>query len=531
MFKLKTAVPAVLAALIFNAQGVQAEGSADVAELEKRIKKLERANKASASRMNSIISSQEKLAVHGFVSAGISSANTDDGASVTGGITDDLLYQHNEKFGLQVSYQLSEQTDIVGQILGVGTDDNFSTKVQWAYIGHILAENKGPLEMLKVRVGKEPVNTYLISDYFHVGYAYPWVTPPRESYSVVGGSSVNGADLLADFSLPRDWTLQSQIFVGQSENDTKAGSETVNFSDIAGINFNFVKDAWLVRLGYARADVSYDTCCDETAGADDLTAGYNAVGAGLESLELSIATLEAGLQGFGYTPSYAPGYSATSSSFGKDVSGSFSGLGLSYDDGTWLMLAEATKLKIDDTFSPGTDSGYVTLGYRYKEVTPFVSYSRSKYVDFEESEKAIAALQEIIDTANSTAAQTSMATIAAFAPGVDGAVSGQTVVVNSTFDPATIDAETATLTQLEDLQAGIGALAAGQAELVANAQALQTVMAGFDLPQETYSVGVRYDFTPGAAVKLQVDKITGFDDTRGDLENVYVSHLVLQATF
>lgn len=50
------------------------------------------------------------------------------------------------------------------------------------------------------------------------------------------------------------------------------------------------------------------------------------------------------------------------------------GLGLSYDDGNWLLMSELTRVEVDG-FYQDTDSAYITLGYRVKEVTPYMTAS------------------------------------------------------------------------------------------------------------------------------------------------------------
>lgn len=50
------------------------------------------------------------------------------------------------------------------------------------------------------------------------------------------------------------------------------------------------------------------------------------------------------------------------------------GLGLSYDDGSWLLMSELTRVEVNG-FYQDTDSAYITLGYRVKEVTPYVTAS------------------------------------------------------------------------------------------------------------------------------------------------------------
>jgi hypothetical protein len=66
-----------------------------------------------------------------------------------------------------------------------------------------------------------------------------------------------------------------------------------------------------------------------------------------------------------------------------DDTGSFTGVGASYDNGEVIAITEWTRIEVDAAY-PDTDSGYLTLGYRIKEFTPYVTVAYMKTQDNDE---------------------------------------------------------------------------------------------------------------------------------------------------
>jgi hypothetical protein len=66
-----------------------------------------------------------------------------------------------------------------------------------------------------------------------------------------------------------------------------------------------------------------------------------------------------------------------------DDKGSFVGVGASYDNGEVIAITEWTRSEIDNAY-PDIDSGYLTLGYRIKEFTPYATVAYTKTQDNDE---------------------------------------------------------------------------------------------------------------------------------------------------
>jgi hypothetical protein len=67
----------------------------------------------------------------------------------------------------------------------------------------------------------------------------------------------------------------------------------------------------------------------------------------------------------------------------NDARGEFVGVGASYDNGEMLAVIEWTRAEVDGAY-PDTDAGYITLGYRIKAFTPYVTVAYLESTDDEE---------------------------------------------------------------------------------------------------------------------------------------------------
>jgi hypothetical protein len=64
----------------------------------------------------------------------------------------------------------------------------------------------------------------------------------------------------------------------------------------------------------------------------------------------------------------------------NDSKGTFSGVGLTWDQGDWVASAEYTQRRIK-TFLADTDGWYVLVGHRFGPLTPYVTVSEARTVN------------------------------------------------------------------------------------------------------------------------------------------------------
>jgi hypothetical protein len=196
----------------------------------------------------------------GFMTAGASKIVTiedaDKGNIYIGGlgdrgVTEDLTFEKDTRFGLQISSDVSDNMSVVAQLLGRGDKGNFNAIVEWAYIDYEFHETTS------LHVGKIKQPVYLVNDYVEVGYAYPWIRPPQEVYLLNNPlNTVNGIELLLQFPVGPG-TLSFQPYLGSNRDDIpNGGGAYFEAENIYGIDVKYSGRGYAVHASNFQCEVS-----------------------------------------------------------------------------------------------------------------------------------------------------------------------------------------------------------------------------------------------------------------------------------
>jgi hypothetical protein len=256
----------------------------------------------------------DRMSINGFFTGKVGIASNDAGYN---GYDKDADFSEGSKLGLQGSFALTEQTKIVAQLVARGSDD-WATEMEWAFLSHDFDNG------FVTRIGRLRVPLYMYSDYLEVGFAQPWANPPSELYSIVPLSSFDGIDAIYDFDLA-DVSVTLQASYGHADRDTGPKLGEVDYKDILGASASFAYEEWVFRTTY------YQTTLDTTKDGQI-------------------------------------------TQFFDDEQSYFAGVGLSYDNGSLLAISEFAVSDVEGDYSD-TQSGYITLGYRISDFTPYVTYA------------------------------------------------------------------------------------------------------------------------------------------------------------
>ena len=262
----------------------------------------------------------DKFTVNGFVSGAYVSSDNKVGYN---GANTSANFKQDSKMGIQGTFNISDQTQAVVQLMMKGQND-WDVRAEWAYLSHRLDNG------VKIRGGKLRVPLFMYSDFLDVGYAQPFARPPTEVYSQITFSSYTGGDLSYDFEYDNS-SLTMQAFGGQSK--VEVGESDIDISNMIGMNLTWTDMTWTVRAVYGQSE--------------------------LDGTVIS-----------GGNPLFAV----------NSEKGVFNGVGASYDNGSFLATAEWTSVEIDGLLGD-TDSGYITMGYRIEEFTPYVTVAYVKTTD------------------------------------------------------------------------------------------------------------------------------------------------------
>lgn len=243
---------------------------------------------------------------------------------LVGAYDEDISFKPDTLFGIQFSADLLEGLSATAQVVSRGADD-FSADFEWAYLSYEINEH------WTVQGGKKRLPLYYYSDFFDVGYAYPWIRPPADNYTWQI-FNYTGVSALYNY-LIGEWTMSGQVYYGSEDSDPNKLLSDFFFlentrevwKDISGIVVQLNRD-WLdIRLTHMQ-----------------------------------------------YTNERYIGGVQQEWNGNKQRTGKFYGLSVNIDYNNFLFLSELNRLDLDGS---NLDTYLVTLGYRIKSVMPYVSYS------------------------------------------------------------------------------------------------------------------------------------------------------------
>jgi hypothetical protein len=197
----------------------------------------------------------------------------------------------------------------------------------------------------------------MLSDAKLVGYTYPWIRPPPELYGELPVTNHDGIDV--NYHLKQGPVAQSlSISYGQTKLRVFDGGEVsarkfLQASDAAELG------SLTFRIGYTSIRATTDI-----PALDPLFAGFTQFGAAASSDGFPTVGAQATALGAHYSLREEFPYAF-----------SMATVGVNYDPGRWLLMAEAARTASDGLLASST-AWYVTAGYRSGKLTPFLTLAQ-----------------------------------------------------------------------------------------------------------------------------------------------------------
>ena len=273
----------------------------------------------------------------GFATLGAVRSNTNLGTFVipgqTSGATQSFDFGVDSKIGVQGTYKLDSQFSVTAQfITKENNQNNWSPKTEWLF-GKIQAQPN-----LSFRLGRMGLPAFLVSDFRDVNFANLWTRPPLDVYGQVPLSHFDGADVTWDWPIG-NMVLSTQFLMGQSRSSFQGLA--IQSNSLVGINATAdLSHGIKLRFGQVKSKLSIQ----ENQFLPNLLAVLPEIGFGKLAEQLNP-------------------YRRNST---------FSGLGISYDEGRWIAIAEYTTRR-NDGFLSDTSAWYATLGHRFGNITPYMT--------------------------------------------------------------------------------------------------------------------------------------------------------------
>lgn len=478
MVKKKHALALFPLALCFSSAPILAATTADLEkrlqDQEKKILRLENQLRGTRSAVKEnrgrIADMNERLKINGFFSGGVAVM---DGASDMSygdlGIDDNYSTAAVSKLGIQMTFAVADNMDLTGQLVSKGSQD-YNIESEWAYLSY------RPTSDLTLRVGRQRIPYYLLSEYLDVGYAYPWVRPPIELYNIPI-SSTDGLGLLYDMFVG-DVKLSVQAYAGAASDRSEALDGQFELNQAWGTALFAEYGDFTFRLGYNRSHLDI---ADRDAGGvgDNLITGIQG------TIDLNNALANPQLAPFG-----AQSIEQTIDPVAEgNYKSYYQSAGMMYDNGELLVIAELAKLEVEDFTFPGTESGYITVGYRFGQWTPHVTFA--KYYTHADSDDYIRKNTDFIESVTQNAAFT--------AGNMTGTIGALTAACST-------DCTTLQLATLQTLSSTQSDLLSATTSLNGLSSALQQ----FVQSQQSYTLGLVYDVNPRVKAKAEVAFYEGF---------------------
>lgn len=275
----------------------------------------------------------DRFKLSGFGTLGVAHSS-EDKADVTSDFQTDV--------GVGASDSVSGRLDSrVGVQFNANFTDNFSGVVQAVSEYAVTKSYRPELTLAHVkyrfssafsaRLGRISAPLYMLSEYQRVGYAMPWARPPQEVYNYL--LPMDGIEGLYNITAG-DTVIGIQGFYGRID------SEKADVDAMRGVAVLVDRGASSFRISHIVGRAHYVT--------DDINTLFNTY----RNLPIpALAAVAARLDP-------------------RNMDGSFSGIGYSYDPGDWFLRSEVIRADYAPSISGKTTSGYASVGYRHGSLTP-----------------------------------------------------------------------------------------------------------------------------------------------------------------
>ncbi len=282
------------------------------------------------------------LTINGFAS--IKAGMTLDSDDTLYGYENSLDFKNESLFAVQLMSDLGDKLSVTAQLMGRGAND-FDVEFEWAFISYELSDE------VRINAGRLRTPFYKYSDFRDVGYAYDWLRVPQSVYGL-GFDNIEGISLYHTTQLG-NFDSSLQLIAGAYDGDARISNTDVNaeIKDVLGATWELSQDWYSMRAAYLIGKVSVATESVQLQPGVTFGDFFNGLaGAGLGALVAQIDIVE--------------------------DDGAFFGVGFTADKNDWLLVAEYTTLKVDNSFIADQKNLYISLGRRFDSITPYISYEK-----------------------------------------------------------------------------------------------------------------------------------------------------------
>lgn len=294
--------------------------------------------------------------------------------------------------GVQFIASINDSIDMVIQLYSQGADQ-YNVVTDWLYVGWQINDQ------WSLKAGRLRLPFFMKSEYYNVGYAYLWTRPPIEVYRFASLTDFDGLTLRYTNAIGAGWYTEDLISVGNSILNVSEGLVSdVPLKIQQGVlaNATLWNDFIKFSVGYGVGSLAIDFPEEFSTIQSMLNNPCSYYG---PALNPELITLTAGpvastciINTVSSYPLPIPASlrlvrpdNATAQLFTvKNVPAQIISLGYELDWRGIVSIAEWTRTTTNDMLIADSQGWYVTLGYNWQGITPYLTYSNFRTLDNED---------------------------------------------------------------------------------------------------------------------------------------------------
>ena len=258
----------------------------------------------------------------------------------------DFSFKTDSLFGMQLDAEITSKFDATLQlVLKDRPDDSVDECTEQFFLRYSI---KPPVS---VRIGRLPIDVYMLNDYRNVGFAYLWARPPVELYGRIPFLSFDGVDFMYS-ARHGTGTFHAKLFGGTASPRIPLGEVwKFDMKPVGGVSLTYQTNQWNIRggLAYTKADTG-------------IPPG--------EQLRQVLPTIPLAV--------WPEAETLTEDLDIKGDSVYYYSLGFSYDSSHWIFQSEFAYIESGMKFQPDEFDAYLCMGRRLGDFTPYLMVAMAK---------------------------------------------------------------------------------------------------------------------------------------------------------
>ena len=187
-----------------------------------------------------------EIRINGFGS--IYAGQTLDSNDTFIGYENELNFENDSLFAVQVTADVSEGLSATAQIISRGSND-WDAEFEWAYISYDVSEN------LNLKAGRLRFPNYYYSEFIDVGYAYHWIRPPNDVYA---SELTNFDGMSALYNMyTGDFGHSFLVAYGSRDDFTQVPGNRGDFKDMFAFNYDITYESYSAKFIYLTGELNF----------------------------------------------------------------------------------------------------------------------------------------------------------------------------------------------------------------------------------------------------------------------------------